>query len=169
MLDEESETFLVHVATLEALVELAKIMIHPAQAAQIAALKQDKAPTNVSSKYADYTDIFSFNLTMKLLKNTGINKYVIKLKVGKQPLYEPIYSLRPVELETLKIYIKNHLKTGFIWLSKFLANTPILFNKKLDGSLWLCVNYWGLNNLIIKNWYILSLIDKVLDWLGKAK
>ena len=47
-------------------------------------------------------------------KNTGINKHAIKLEEGKQPFYEPIYSPRPVELETLKTYIKTYLKTGFI-------------------------------------------------------
>ena len=38
---------------------------------------------------------------MELSKNTGINKYAIKLEDGKQPLYSPIYSLEPIELETL--------------------------------------------------------------------
>ena len=51
---------------------------------------------------------------MELPKNPSINKCAIKLQDGKQSLYEPIYSLRPVELETLKIYIETHLKTGFI-------------------------------------------------------
>ena len=51
---------------------------------------------------------------MKLLKNTGINKYAIELQDGKHPPYGPIYSLKPVELETLKTYIRTHLKTRFI-------------------------------------------------------
>ena len=74
-----------------------------------------------------------------------------------------------MELETLKIYIKTYLKTGFIWPSKSPAGALILFNKKSDGSLWLCVNYQGLNNLTIKNRYLLPLIERALDWLGKAK
>ena len=85
------------------------------------------------------------------MENTGINKHVIALEKGKQLPYEPIYSLRPVELETLKTYIKTNLKTGFIWPPKFPAGTPILFDKKPDGSLWLCVNYQDLKNLLIKN------------------
>ena len=53
---------------------------------------------------------------MELPENTGIKKHAIKLEIGKQPPYRPIYSLRPVELETLKTYIKTHLKTSFIQL-----------------------------------------------------
>ena len=156
-----------HVSALKA--PLAGMIIHPSRAAQIAALKQDEAPTKVSSKYADYADIFSFNLAIKLPENTGINKHAIKLRDGKQSVYSPIYSLRPVELETLKTYIKTHLITGFIRLSKFFAGTLILFDKKSDGSLHLFVNYCGLNNLTIKNWYLLPLIGGSLDRLSRVK
>ena len=143
--------------------------MHLAWAAQIAALRQDEALTEDPPKYADYADVFSFDLAIELPENTGINKHAIKLEIDKQPLYGPIYSLRLVELETLKTYIETHLKTSFIWPSKSLAGTSILFNKKPDGSLWLCVNYWGLNNFTIKNQYPLPLIDKALDRLGRAK
>ena len=106
---------------------------------------------------------------MELPENTGINKHTIELQDGKQPPYERIYSLEPVKLETLKTYIETHLKTGFIRPSKSLGGAPILFDKKPDNSLWLCVNYQGLNNLMIKNWYPLPLIGEALDWLGRAK
>ena len=111
-LDEESETFVVHVAALEA--TLAGMAIYPSRAAQILALIQDKALTKVPLKYADYADVFSFDLAMELSENTGINEYAIELQDGKQLPYGPIYSLGPVELKTLKTYIENHLKTGFI-------------------------------------------------------
>ena len=106
---------------------------------------------------------------MELSENTGINKHVIKLVKGKQPSYSSIYSLDPVEMETLKAYIETYLKTGFIWPSKFPADTPILFEKKPDGSLHLCINYQSFNNLTIKNQYPLPLIGKSLDQLGRAK
>lgn len=47
---------------------------------------------------------------MKLPKNKSMNKHVVKLIEGKQPLYSLIYSLCLVELETLKTYIETHLK-----------------------------------------------------------
>ena len=111
-MDEESETFVVHVAAVEAL--LAGMAIYPLQKAQISGLIQDEAPIKVPPKYADYADVFSFDLAMELPKNTGINEHAIKLQNGKQPSYKLIYSLGPVELKRLKTYIKTHLKTGFI-------------------------------------------------------
>ena len=69
----------------------------------------------------------------------------------------------------MKTYIETHLKTRFIRLFKSPAAASILFNKKLDSSFWLFVNYQGLNNLTIKNRYLLPLIGKALDWLDRAK
>ncbi len=106
---------------------------------------------------------------MKLPENTGMNKHAIKLIEGKQPPYGPIYTLSLVELKTLKTYIKTHWKTGFIQHSKSPARAPILFNKKLDDSLRLCVDYQGLNDLTIKNRYFLLLIGEALNCLGRAK
>ena len=143
--------------------------LHPSQAAQIAALKQDEAPTKVPSIYKDYADMFSVNLTMELPENTSINKYAIKLQDDKQLLYRPIYDLGPMKLETLKTYIKTHLKIGFIQPFKSLAGALILFDKKPDSSFWLCVDYRGLNNHTIKNWYPLQLIGEAFNWLIKAK
>ena len=51
---------------------------------------------------------------MELLENTGVNEYAIEMVKRKQLFYGPIYALSLMELETLKIYIKTHLKTGFI-------------------------------------------------------
>ena len=104
-----------------------------------------------------------------LPKPTTLNEHAINLEDGKRPPYRPIYSLSSVELETLKTYIKTHLKTGFIRLFKSPSGAPILFDKKPNGSLRLCVNYQGLNNLTIYNRYPLVLIGESLDQLGQAK
>lgn len=85
------------------------------------------------------------------------------LKKDKQSSYRLIYSLGPVELEILKTYIETYLKTRFIRPSKSPAETPILFEKKPDVSLYLCIDYQGLNKLIIKNQYLLPLIGKSID------
>ena len=98
-----------------------------------------------------------------------MNEHTIELEKGKQPLFGPIYSLWLVELKILKTYIKTILANGFIWPFKSPARALILFDRKPDRNLCLCMDYWGLNNLIIKNWYPLPLIGKSLDWLGQAK
>lgn len=129
----------------------------------------DKASIKVLSKYLDYINIFLFDFIIELSKNTSMNKYIIKLIESKQLLYRLIYSLKLVELETLKTYIEIYLKIGFIQSFKFLISISILFYWKLDRNLYFCINYQSLNNLIIKNWYLLSLISKILDKLDQAK
>lgn len=70
-----------------------------------------------------------------------------------------------MELETLKVYLKTYLKTRLIWPSKSLAEAPIFFYKNSDDRLHLCINYQGLNNMTINNWYPLLLIGKSRDKL----
>ena len=149
-----------HVASLD-------LEIHPDREAQLALLltKEVKIP----DKYSDFADVFSKEKALVLPELTELNKYAIYLEDGKQPPYGPIYSLGPVELETLKIYIETHLKTGFIWSSKSPISASILFDKKPDGSLRLCIDYRSLNNLTIKNRYPLSLIRESFDRLRRAK
>ena len=134
-----------HISALEA------ITIYFFLAAKIAALQLDKASTKILIEYFDYADIFSMDLEIELPKSTNMNKHAIELIERKQPPYRPIYALSQVELETLKTYIKTHLKTGFIQPSKFPASAFILLNEKLNDSFYLCINYQGLNNLTIKN------------------
>ena len=146
-LDAGSETFVVHVA----IREREKMPVHSEKQAQIKAEAQsrvqvgallfDEAPTKVPAKYSDYSDVFSAENAAELPENTGINEHAIELEEGKQPPFRPIYSLGLVELETLKTYIETNLANSFIRPSKSLAGASILFDKKPDGSLRLCVDY----------------------------
>lgn len=52
-----------------------------------------------------------------------------------------MYSLRPIELETRKTYIKTNLANDFIQAFKLLAKAFILITQKSDNSFRLCVNY----------------------------
>lgn len=74
-----------------------------------------------------------------------------KLEKGKLPFFDPIYSLQPIELESLKTYIKIKSANNFMRLFKFLAGTPIIFDKKPNKSFHFYVDYKDLNNFIIKN------------------
>ena len=120
-------------------------------------------------KYSYYNNVFLAENTTELLENTGMNKHTIELEEGKQPLFEPIYSLKLVELKTLKTYIEISLANGFIRPFKFSVRASILFDKNPDRSFRFYIDYWGLNNITIKNQYSLSLIDKSLDRLSKAR
>ena len=164
-LDVDSKTFVMHVA----IREQEEMSVHSKRQAQVGALLFDKAPTEVPAEYSDYSNIFSVENAAELPENTGMNEHAIKLEEGKQPPFCPIYSLGPVELETLKTYIKINLANGFIRPSKSPVGAPILFDRKPDRSLRLCVDYWGLNNITIKNRYPLPLIGESLDRLGRAR
>ena len=164
-LDVDSETFVVHVA----IREREEMPVHSEKQAQVGTLLFDEAPTEVPAEYSDYSNVFSAENAAELPENTGINEHAIKLEEGKQPFFGPIYSLRLVELETLKTYIKTNLANSLTWPSKSLAGASILFDKKLDENFCLYVDYWGLNILTIKNRYPLPLIGKSLDQLGRAK
>ena len=164
-LDVNSKTFVVHMA----IWEREKMPVHSKKQAQVGALLFDKAPTKVPVEYSDYSNVFSAENAAELPENTGMNEHAIELEEGKQPPFSPIYSLGPVELETLKTYIKTNLANSFIRPSKSPAGAPIFFDRKPDGSLRFCVDYWGLNNITIKNQYPLLLIGKSLDRLGRAR
>ena len=161
-LNENVEAFVVHVSPLES-----KITIHLAREAQLALLLGEEV--TVPIEYLDFANVFLEKLANILPEQTGANEHAIKLKEGKEPPYGPIYSLGPVELKILKTYIKTNLANDFIRAWKSPASALILFVHKSNSSFCLCVNYRGLNNLTIKNWYLLPLIGKFLDRLGRAK
>ena len=170
-LDPEHETYVVYIKSVssDALPSSSPLNIHPSWRPQISGLIAKEALTKIVAKYLAFADVFSLDLAFKLPKHIGINNYAIELVDGQQPPYGPIYSLGPMELETLKAYIETNLANGFIRPSKSPAGAPILFDRKSDHSLRLCVDHWGLNNLMIKNRYPLLLIEELLDRLGRAK
>ena len=131
--------------------------------AQFGALLFDEASTEVPAEYSNYSNIFLAENAAELPKNPGMNEHAIELEKGKQPSFGPIYSLGPIELETLKNYIKTNLANGFIGPSKSPAGAPIFFDRKPNRSLRLCVDYRDLNNITIKNRYLLLLINELLD------
>lgn len=106
---------------------------------------------------------------MELPENIDINKYASELEDKKQLSYKLIYALSPVELKTLKTYIEIYLKTVFIQFFKFPTEALIFFKKKFNSSLQLYINYQDLNNLTIKNRYLLLPIGEFLDQLKYAK
>ena len=127
-LDSKHKTFIVHVASLSfvASPSFSPLNIYPLCRSQIAGLIAKEAPIKVLAKYLDFVDIFFLDLTSKLFKYIKINKHTIKLVNGQQTLYRPIYSLEPVELEILKVYIEINLVNKFIKPSKSLAGTSVI-------------------------------------------
>ena len=77
--------------------------------------------------------------------------------------------MSPVELDELKSQLDQLVTCGFIKPSKSPWGAPILFVKKKDGTMRMCIDYRALNALTVKNSYPLPRIDELFDRLQGAK
>jgi hypothetical protein len=82
----------------------------------------------------------------------------IPLEDGFQPPFGLLYSLSCLELEELKRWLEENLSKGFIYTSSSPATMLILLVKKGHGLLYLVVDYQGINEGTIKNYYPLPLM-----------
>jgi len=124
--------------------------------------------SNVPSKYHKFANVFSKTKAETLPPHCPYD-LKINLKEGAQPLVGLIYSLLASEQEALKEFIEKNLNTDFIWPTSSLYSVLVLFVKKKDSSLCLCVNFYGLNCISKKDLYPLLLISDLLDLPCKAQ
>jgi hypothetical protein len=79
-----------------------------------------------------------------------------------------LYPLDGVELEELKTQIKTFLNSGRIEVSNGAYGAPILFAKKKDGGLRMCIDYRALNSQTCNDVYPLPRPDELLQRLDGA-
>ena len=96
-------------------------------------------------------------------------EFTIDLIPGTEPISIPPYRMAPVELRELKAQLEELLSKGFIRPSISPWGAPILFVKKKDGSLRLCIDYRQLNRVTIRNQYPLPRIDELFDQLQGSR
>ena len=78
------------------------------------------------------------------------------------------YRMAPLEVEELSRQLKELLDSRFIQPSKASYDASVLFKKKHDGSLWMCINYRALNKVTVKNKYlILFIVDLLISLVGR--
>ena len=94
--------------------------------------------------------------------------FCINLEPGTRPISIPPYRMAPAELRELKAQLQELLNKGFIRPSASPWGAPVLFVKKKDGSLRMCIDYRQLNKVTIKNKYPLPRIDDLFDLLQGA-
>jgi hypothetical protein len=95
-------------------------------------------------------------------------EFVIELKPGTTPIYKTPYRMATPELAELKEHIKELLEKGFIYPSSSPWGAPVTFVSKKDGTQRLCVDYHVLNEVTIKNKYLLPRIDDLFNQLCGA-
>jgi hypothetical protein len=121
----------------------------------------------VSSKYHEYAKVFNDAKANTLVPHRPYNLQ-IELDEDKPIALSPIYSLSAIEQKALQEFINKNVNSGFIRQSASPHGASILFVKKKDGSLRLCVDYRTLNKITKKDRYPLPLISNLLQSPGKA-
>ncbi|KAJ8639842.1 hypothetical protein MRB53_016536 [Persea americana] len=94
--------------------------------------------------------------------------FTIELLPGTAPISIAPYRMAPAELGELKIQLQELLDKSFIRPSISPWGAPVLFVKKKDGSMRMCIDYRKLNQATIKNKYPLPRIDELFDQLQGA-
>ncbi|KAB2635965.1 S ribonuclease [Pyrus ussuriensis x Pyrus communis] len=95
-------------------------------------------------------------------------EFTIELLPGTNPIFLTPYRMAPAELRELKVQLQELVDKGFIQPSTSPWGAPVLFVRKKDGTLRLCIDYRQLNRLTIKNRYPLPRIDDLFDQLRGA-
>ncbi|KAJ9535560.1 hypothetical protein OSB04_un001305 [Centaurea solstitialis] len=96
-------------------------------------------------------------------------EFRIDLVPGAAPIAKAPYRLAPSELKELKTQLQELLDKGFIRPSTSPWGAPVLFVKKKDGTMRMCIDYRELNKVTVKNKYPLPRIDDLFDQLQGAK
>ena len=81
------------------------------------------------------------------------------------PMSKAPYRMAPIELKELKVQLQEILDKGFVRPSVSPWGAPVLFVKKKDGTLQMCMDYRQINKVTMKNKYPLPRIEDLFDKL----
>jgi hypothetical protein len=115
----------------------------------------------------EYRDVFPSELPAGLPPSRDID-HRIELVPGASPTSRPTFRMSPKELDELKKQLEDLTRSGFIQPSKSPFGAPVLFVKKKDGTMRMCIDYRALNAITVKNKYPLPRIEELFDRLQGA-
>lgn len=130
--------------------------------------EEDFKLEDIPEPYRDLAAVFSKVKADKLPPHR-LTDCKIVLQKDATLHYGPVYPMSEEESKVLKEYLDDMLKKKFIRPSESPAGYPVLFQKKKDGSLRLCVDYKKLNAVTIRNSYPLPLIPDIIERVKGAK
>nr|CAD1817292.1 unnamed protein product [Ananas comosus var. bracteatus] len=131
-------------------------------------LEEEGPPAMIDAVLGEFEDIMPQELPKKLPPRREVD-HAIELEPGAKPPAKAPYRMAPPELEELQRQLKDLLDAGFIKPSKAPYGAPVLFQRKSDRSLRLCIDYKALNKVTVKNKYPIPLVADLFDQLGGAK
>jgi hypothetical protein len=115
----------------------------------------------------EFSDVFPEDLP-RLPPERDV-EFVIELKPDTAPISRRSYRMPPNELAELKTQLQDLLEKGFIRPSSSPWGCPVIFVKKKDQTLRMCMDYRPLNEVTMKNKYHLPRIDILFDQLTGAR
>lgn len=115
-----------------------------------------------------YREVFPNELPDGLPPRRDVD-HRIEVVPGSTPPSRATYRMSPTELDELKKQLDELTRAGFIQPSKSPYGAPVLFVKKKDGSMRMCIDYRALNTITVKNKYPLPRIDELFDRLQGAQ
>eukprot|EP00253_Pinus_taeda_P006262 PITA_06262 len=128
--------------------------------------KDKSASLNNIPVIQEFTDVFPEEIP-GLPPQRNID-FTIELVPGAAPVSRAPYRMSVPELTELKMQLQELLDKNYIRPSVSPWGAPVLFVKKKDGTLRMCIDYRQLNKLTIKNKYPLPWIDELLDQVKGA-
>jgi len=96
-------------------------------------------------------------------------EFIIDMMPGTTPISQRAYRMTVIDLAELKEQIRELLDKGYIKPSASPWGSPVLFMKKKDGTMRMCIDYHYLNAASIKSKYPLPRIEDLFDQLKGAK
>ncbi|MBW0522262.1 hypothetical protein O181_061977 [Austropuccinia psidii MF-1] len=120
----------------------------------------------VPSVCHQYLDVLSKVKAEKLPPNHACDHH-IELE-GSLPAVGVIYFLSNQESDTLRAYISENVEKCFIQPNSSSTGAPVLFVKKKDGGLCLCVDYCKLNAVTRKNKYPVHPMSQLLNFFNHS-
>ncbi|GKE64349.1 putative reverse transcriptase domain-containing protein [Tanacetum coccineum] len=132
----------------------------------LACIKADEKKLDDIRVVRDFPEVFPDDLSG--LPPMREIEFRIDLIPGALPVVKSPYRLAPSEMSELSNQLKELQEKGFIRPSHSPWEAPVLFVKKKDGAMRMCIDYRELNKLTIKNRYPLPIIDDLFDQLQGA-
>ena len=130
--------------------------------------KQVEVPDAVVPILRKFADVMPPELPKKLPPRRQTDHQIELVPGSRAPAQAP-YRMSPPELIELRKQLIELLDAGMIQPSKAPYGAPVLFQKKRDGSLQMCIDYRALNKVTIKNKYPIPLAAEFFDRLSKAE